>query len=82
MMGVVATMGPRSKGYDRGATFLPVTRGAGGAAFRQSHEIFGWALVSRLLLHIGVALWHYFTNRDTVLVRMAPAFAEGKEKWP
>jgi cytochrome b561 len=60
--------------------FLPVTRGAAGAgeAFHEFHEIFGWALVPLLLLHIGAALWHHFANRDTVLVRMLPGSAKGR----
>ena len=36
------------------------------------HEMFGWAVIGLLIVHVGAALKHHFVNRDDVLTRMMP----------
>jgi cytochrome b561 len=40
--------------------------------FRQVHRVFGWLLVTLLVLHAGAAGYHHVVRRDNVLISMLP----------
>ncbi|MGF1543686.1 MAG: cytochrome b [Parvularculaceae bacterium] len=42
------------------------------AAIAETHEIFAFAIIGLLALHIAAALKHHFKDRDDVLARMVP----------
>ena len=42
------------------------------SVFKEVHEYMVFAMVGLLAVHIGAALKHHFSDRDTVLARMAP----------
>lgn len=51
--------------------YLPVSRAAAGTG-HDLHELFGWAMLLLVALHVGAALRHHFLLRDPVLRRMLP----------
>ena len=54
--------------------YLPIPQGSpiGGVA-HEAHEILGYVWIALLVLHVAAALKHHFVDRDTVLLRIAPA---------
>jgi cytochrome b561 len=42
-----------------------------------THAWLAYSMLFLLFLHVGAALKHHFIQRDEVLFRMTPAFAEG-----
>ncbi len=53
--------------------YLPVSR-AGAGIGHEAHELLGWAMLALVVLHVAAALRHHLLLRDSVLLRMAPAF--------
>jgi cytochrome b561 len=43
-------------------------------SMNQLHEIFAWALIGLIALHVAAALLHHFYYRDNILLRMLPNF--------
>jgi cytochrome b561 len=41
-------------------------------ALHETHELFGYAMIALLLVHVGAALKHHFWDRDTVFRRILP----------
>lgn len=41
-------------------------------AIKKIHELFGNAMIALVLLHVAAALWHQFSRRDGLMLRMLP----------
>ena len=41
-------------------------------AIKKVHELFGNAMIAMVLLHVAAALWHQFSRRDGLMLRMLP----------
>ncbi|MBI0475397.1 cytochrome b [Sphingomonas sp. MA1305] len=52
---------------------LPVSGAASGLG-HEAHGVLGWMMVALLVLHVAAALRHHYIRRDSILIRMAPAF--------
>jgi cytochrome b561 len=50
---------------------LPLPQGLA-SQFRESHDLFGWAAVALLALHVGAVVKHRWFDRDDLLARMLP----------
>jgi cytochrome b561 len=50
---------------------LPLPHGLRGL-FHEGHEVFGWAMLALIALHIGATLKHQVLDRDNLLARMLP----------
>lgn len=53
--------------------YLPVSSTGAGIG-HEAHELLGWAMLLLVAIHVAAALRHHLLLRDSVLLRMAPAF--------